>query len=478
MNGAEKIIQTLDQSKLTSNHYKVIITCIFADMLEFFDYFLIGFVLSLILGDWNITFGQTAFILLSAGVGAMFGPIVFGHLADKFGRRSVFMITLLVFSVGSGLMFFTPHEGWIYLSVLRFIVGFGVGGLFSVDLPLVQEYVPSRMRGQVTGIITAFIPVGILLGSLSAGFLTDIVGWRGVLLVGAVPALLLIAIRAWIPESPRWLIYKKNDLEQAAKSAGWITKTKNLVEEIKALPSENTVVSKVFEISKLTDLLKYPRSCIAGWGLYFFHAICYYGVVLWAPTIVARTMELPATEAARWFIIVTCTGVFGRFLWAFMGERFGRKICIILTTVIGAALVITAGVYQPAWWGPIPAVIVIMAIMYFFMDGGLAAVSMFIIEQWPQKLRASGLGSSYGIGSGLGKIIGPMILAFVAGQQNFVSPALVTEAVAPSYIVMGLFLACCFIPVLFGIEGRGKSIEQMEKLIENRRLKESKKRAA
>ena len=80
-------------------------------------------------------------------------------------------------------------------------MGFGVGGLFSVDLPLVQEFVPTRIRGAVGGIVTALIPLGILLGSASAAYLTPVIGWRGLFLIGLAPALLSLAFRFWMRES-------------------------------------------------------------------------------------------------------------------------------------------------------------------------------------------------------------------------------------------------------------------------------------
>ena len=144
---------------LTSNQIKIVAAAIIGDMLEFFDYFLIAFVLAFIVKPWQLTGGQSAIILLSSGVGAILGAAIWGRVADLHGRRKVFMLTVLNFSVASGLLYFTPDNGWIYLSVMRFFVGFGVGGLYCVDLPLVQEFVPARMRGFIGGLVTVFIPL-------------------------------------------------------------------------------------------------------------------------------------------------------------------------------------------------------------------------------------------------------------------------------------------------------------------------------
>src|ERR1700679_61193 len=131
------------QTRLTLNQWKIIVAAILGDMLDFFDFYLIGYVLAFIIGPWQLTFGQSAMVLMSAGLGAVPGAFFWGWMADKVGRRKVFILTALNFSIPTGLMALTPdHGGWIYLTIFRFLVGFGVSGLFAVDLPLVQEFVP------------------------------------------------------------------------------------------------------------------------------------------------------------------------------------------------------------------------------------------------------------------------------------------------------------------------------------------------
>ena len=196
----------LESAQLTANHYKLITAAVLGDMLEFFDYYIIGFVLAFIVVPWNLSFAATAMVLLSAGVGSLIGSFFFGHLADRIGRMPVLYITTATFTIPSGIMYFTPEGNWIFLSLFRFLVGFGVGGLYSVDLPLVQEFMPSRYRGVIGGIVTALIPAGTLLGSLSAAYLTPVIGWRGLFLIGLAPALLSLMFRFWMRESPRWLI--------------------------------------------------------------------------------------------------------------------------------------------------------------------------------------------------------------------------------------------------------------------------------
>src|SRR5579875_3767398 len=196
----------LEEAGLTGRQLLVVAIAVVGDMFEYFDYFLIGFVLAFVVTPWHLTFGESAIVLFSSGVGAIIGAYFWGALADLVGRRPIFIATLAWAALGTGIMVLTPDRAWPFLVVFRFVVGLGVGGLYVVDLPLVQEFVSTNRRGLLGGIVTAFIPLGVLLGSLLAGTLAPLIGWRGLFLIGLLPVLVCLAVRLWVPESPRWLI--------------------------------------------------------------------------------------------------------------------------------------------------------------------------------------------------------------------------------------------------------------------------------
>jgi len=131
--------------------------------LEFFDYFLIGFVLAFLMG-MEADLRPVRRRADELRHRRHHGRLCLGWLADRIGRRKVFIGTVLNFSIATAFLYFTPDNGWIYLSVMRFFVGLGVGGLYCVDLPLVQEFMPSSKRGWVGGIV----PVSSRWASASA----------------------------------------------------------------------------------------------------------------------------------------------------------------------------------------------------------------------------------------------------------------------------------------------------------------------
>ena len=125
------------QKRLTGNQRRLLFVAILCDLLEFYDFYIVGFVLAFVGASWKLTYGRSAIILLSSGVGAILGAVFWGWLADRIGRRRVVIATVFNFSLATGAMALTPEGGWIFLSTLRFFVGIGVGGLYCVILPLV-----------------------------------------------------------------------------------------------------------------------------------------------------------------------------------------------------------------------------------------------------------------------------------------------------------------------------------------------------
>ena len=185
------------QTRLTVNQWKIISAAILGDMLDFFDFFLIGYVLVFIVTQWKLTFLESGVILLAAGVGSIPGAFFWGWMADRIGRRKVFIATVLNFSLATGIMAATPDRyGWLFLAFFRMLVGVGQAGMVAVDLPLVREFVPSSKRGFVGGIVTSTISIGGALGAAAGAYLGPTIGWRGSFLLGLLPALMTLLIRA------------------------------------------------------------------------------------------------------------------------------------------------------------------------------------------------------------------------------------------------------------------------------------------
>lgn len=449
----------LDQAaRLTGNQIKIIVAAIIGDMLEFFDYYLIGFVLAFIIRPWHLTFGQSAVILLSSGIGAILGSFVWGRLADVYGRRKVFIGTVVNFSLASGILAFTPDNGWGFLSVFRFFVGFGVGGLYCVDLPLVQEFVPARMRGFIGGLVTVFIPLGVMIASAFAAFTTGWIGWRGLFLVGLAPAAFTLLIRAWVPESPHWLA-RRGRLQEARISLAWA-----LQRPPESLPPPRAEPPQ--PIPAWGELFRYPKSLLVSFMASIGAQTASYGIGLWTPTLFVLQLGVTPAYAAYLFLWVKLSGVAGRIAFDWLADAMGRRNAGMLAGFGGALTIAAAGWLHDVYFNGVSLFWASIVVADFFYDGGYAVFGPYLSEVWPTQLRTTGMGAAYGFG-GIGKIIGPLGLAVIVGASDVITPKASLAAVGPAFAYFAAWMAltgCAFL--FFGFETAGQSIAAVDAQLE------------
>jgi len=447
------------QTNLTGNQRRIIAAAVLGDMLEFFDYFLIGYVVAFIAGPWKLTFGESAVILLSSGFGAMFGAVFYGWLADKIGRRKVFLMTVINFSIATGILTFTPDKAWIFLSVFRFLIGFGVGGLYCVDLPLVQEFVPASKRGMVGGLVTAAVPLGVLMGAALGAYATPFVGWRGLFAIGMAPGLLTLLIRAWVPESPRWLI-QMGRMQDARKSLAWA-----LEMDPADLPVSAPDAQKQ-PMSRLSDIFRYPRSLAVSWITNLGAQTGYYGLTLWVPTLLVQLLGVTPARASFLLIFVNFAGLFGRVGLSYLSDAIGRRASGAIASFGAAILMVLAAIYHDVFFGGVSLFWLILIVNNAFADGGFAIVGPYSAEVWPVALRTTGMGSAYGFG-GLGKVIGPLGLALIVGSSNIITPKASVAALLPAFSYLAAFFTMAGLAYIFiGMETKGQSLESIEQALD------------
>jgi MFS transporter, putative metabolite:H+ symporter len=449
-----EMLETLNrQTRLTASQWKIIAAAMLGNLMDFFDYFIIGFVLAFIIGPWGLTFGQSALVLLSSGVGAIVGGPVWGYLADRKGRRPAFLGTIVVFSLATGALALTPDNGWIYLVIFRFIVGFGTGGLLSVDLALVSEFVPGPKRGFVVGLVTSTIGVGVLLGAIAASVLTPLIGWRGLFAVGLFPAVASILLRSWVPESPRWLL-----------SQGRPDDARRSMAAVLEMPVESITLTAPApeEMPRVREIFGYPRSLAISWITSLCAQTGAYGVALWAPTLLVLVLHVKPERAATLWIFIGLTGISARFIFSWFADRWGRRVVGALWGLGAVTSLSLAAMYHDASIGGLSIFYLMLFVWAFFGEGGQAVLGAYLTELWPSRLRATGMGSAYGFG-GIGKIIGPGGLALIIGASNVIKPEVTLQSLTPSLLYFAAFyLVGAIAWVGLGIETGGRSLESIE----------------
>jgi putative MFS transporter len=291
------------------------------------------------------------------------------------------------------------------------------------------------------------------MGSGLSAALGPVIGWRGLVLIGVLPALLSLYIRATVPESPRWLINNGRH-EEAKRAIGWALKISP--EEVR-LPEEIPSIRTSWR-----ELFRYRRSLVVSWLGNLGAQTAEYGIVIWGPSLLVLVLAVSPAQASFMFIFVSLAGFFGRVAFSGLSDLIGRRLSGGLLGFGGAFFLVLAAVLPyDAYLAGISVFYLMMLLAFFFTDGGFAIVGPYAAEVWPTNLRTTGMGSAYGFG-GLGKIFGPAGLALIAGSTNVVNPGATIAALTPGFIFLACFGVLAGVVYLLGFETRGKSIEEID----------------
>lgn len=450
--------EQIDNHRLTRHQKSLIAMAIVGNVSEFFDMFLIGFIVALLLEDpaWTLTGFHSGVILAGAGLGTVLGSITWGRLADKIGRKQAFIsciIVLVVFTAGSA---FTPVNGWILLTILRTGVGFGVGGLNITSVPYVQEFVPAKQRGLLAGLTSVFIPAGILLGSLATKYLGGPLGWRGLVALGCVPIVLLLWTRI-VPESPRFL--QSHGREREAKEAyAWAMEIPiEQVAELPALPKEHSASYSVI-------FSRYPRQLfVVALGSFCF-ILGSFTVQSWGQALLGESFRFKTEFVATLFIAVSLADLLGRLGSAWISDKIGRRWTMFICGIVGGVGACVAAYsttlvdsgstteqIQSAGYVFFVGILLIMT----FGDGAFGILNAFGGEQFPTEARSTGLGLGYGIGA-MAKVIGPYFLGALMGSE--------TPTVEVVFLPFAIFAGLLFlggVVYLFARETKGAALEDI-----------------
>ncbi len=221
MNGqtSEALLSMFDSARLRPRYWINFGLLSLITVLEFFDFAIVAFLLAVLGPQWHLTYGQSAIILYSGGVGAICGAVIWGSRSDAWGRKSQLVLGTFICGIGAGAIGLVPDGAWGILALLRFVVGFGLTAAVTPCLTLVVETAPTRYRTSFSSFYVVFATAGALLASATSATLLDLLGWRGVAMLGAVTIPVGIAIALVVPESVRWLTAKGRFAEARASVA-------------------------------------------------------------------------------------------------------------------------------------------------------------------------------------------------------------------------------------------------------------------
>ncbi|EJR48009.1 hypothetical protein IIM_04271 [Bacillus cereus VD107] len=344
------------------------------------DVGMLSFVIVALQKDWGLSTQEMGWIGSINSIGMAVGALVFGILSDKIGRKSVFIITLLLFSIGSGLTALTTTLAMFF--VLRFLIGMGLGGELPVASTLVSESVEAHERGKIVVLLESFWAGGWLIAALISYFVIPKYGWEVAMVLSAVPALYALYLRWNLPDSPR---FEK------------VEKRPSVIENIKSVWSG-----------------EYRKATIMLWILWFCVVFSYYGMFLWLPSVmVLKGFSL--IKSFQYVLIMTLAQLPGYFTAAWFIERLGRKF-VLVTYLIGTAC--SAYVFGIA--DSLTALIVAGMLLSFFNLGAWGALYAYTPEQYPTVIRGTGAGMAAAFGR-IGGILGPLLVGYLVASQASLS---------------------------------------------------------
>jgi len=434
--------QQIDQRPLTGHQRSLIALVVTGNISEFFDIFLIGFVVSLLTKPWNLTGFEAGVILACSGLGTVIGAIMWGRIADIIGRRTAFFWCVLLFVVFTGVSVFTPDRAWVMLALLRVLVGIGVGGLNITSIPYVQEFVPAKQRGLLAGLASVFIPIGLLLGAQAQTLLGD--NWRALIALGVIPVFLLIWLRM-VPESPRFL-QTKGRLDEAKAAYAWAMQIP--VEEVGELPVHDVAKKSSYALI----FTKYRKELVIVTLGSFAFILGSFTVQSWGQTLLKSGFGYSAVAVGGLFTWVSLADVAGRLGSAWLADRIGRRWVMFSFGVLGAVGCLIAAF---AHSGTVFFTGILITMM--FGDGAFGILNAFGAEQFPNEARSTGLGLGYGIGA-TAKIFGPALMCVLIGG-SMIKQNVTLDAVPPAFILFAVLLVIGSVTYLFAKETRAVSLE-------------------
>src|SRR5579871_4577098 len=436
------IAARLERLPLTSYQrgiFAIIATAWFFDSM---DLGALTFVLGPIRQSFGLSTAEAGLLSSMSFLGMFLGAGSAGLLADRFGRTRVFQVSMIFWGLGSILCGLAPTVQT--LAAARVLLGFGMGMEFPVAQSMVSELIPAGKRGRYLAILEGFWPLGFICSGLLAFAVLSVAVWHWVFILQGIPAIFVLIVRRYVPESPRWLA-----------SHGDAARAEHVMSEIEAkvsarlggaaLPAPAPEQVEMRTSGGLATLFApgYRRRTIMLWCLWFFALLGFYGLTTWLGALL-QAKGFPVTKSVYYTILISLAGIPGFLTAAWMIEAAGRKATLI-ATLLGAAI----ACYFYGGATDQTQLIIAGLCMQFCSFGMWSALYAYTPELYPTPVRATGTGFASAVGR-IGSLIGPSLIGFIlptAGQSGVFA------------LGAGAFVLAALVVLVLGEETRGRTLE-------------------
>lgn len=413
----------LEELPITRKHARLLGVSGIGWALDAMDVGLISFIMAALVVEWDLSKTEVSWLGSVGFIGMALGATLGGLLADKFGRRQVFALTLLVYGVATGASALAGSLA--LLMILRFFVGLGLGAELPVASTLISEFSPRAVRGRMVVLLEAFWAVGWILAAVIGTFVvaSSPNGWRWALALGCIPALYSLIVRMGLPESVRFL-ESKNRHDEAEKVVASFEASPQAFAIRPAPPARTTKVTA----QHIWDPSVRGRTT-ALWIIWFCVNFSYYGAFIWIPSLL-HSQGFTLVKSFSFTLIITLAQLPGYAVAAVLIENWGRRKTLAAFLVGSAVAAWLFGMSSEQW-----QIITAGCLLSFFNLGAWGALYAVGPELYPTNIRAAGTGAAAGFGR-IASIIAPLmvppVLASVGADGLFVlfAVAFGTAAVA------------------------------------------------
>jgi MFS transporter, putative metabolite:H+ symporter len=416
-----------------------------ATFFDGFDGLSVAFIVPALVGTWHLRPYQSGVLLGIGAFGQMLGAPLLGTLSERWGRVPIAMATIAIFSLGS----LACALAWDFdsLLVLRFIQGFGLGAAMPVAAAYIAEIAQAQDRGRFVLIYETLFSVGLLGAAAVGAWVVPTFGWRSLMAIGALPALIPLFLRRWVPESPRWLVMSGR-IEEAERVVAAIERSVVAEGKVLAAPAPQEGIRPGIEKARFRELVepRYLRRAILAWSCSFLVGFMQHGQ--WLPTAYRIVFHIPLATALHYGLVTSIVSLVGVALNALIVDKLGRRTCFLINfagAFVGFGALFAFGVPDAF------RLMLLGTFATFFTAANVNMMYLYTPELFPTRLRATGCGTG-GLFLRIGNSASPAAVGFILAGSGLAGVYLTLSIVGAFAILM---------MATIGIETKKRVLEEL-----------------
>ena len=395
--------------------------------------------------------------------GAVLGAVFFGWLTDRLGRKKLFFVTLAIYMTATAATAFS----WNFRSfvVFRFFTGAGIGGEYAAINSAIQELIPARIRGWTDLIINGSFWLGAAIGAFASIILLDAallpadIGWRAAFVIGAVLSGVILFMRRWIPESPRWLVTHGRVAEADAIVSGiedGLRRQGHTIDMGQFIPERlrtrthtplREVANAIFKM--------YRQRALVGLALMVSQAYFYNAIFFTYPLVLTTFYGIPVDQLGWYILPFAAANFLGPLLIGRFFDTWGRRQMLTLTYAVSGLLLAGTGYVFATNIASAAALTMAWAVAFFFASAAASAAYLTVSETFPLEVRALAIALFYAVGTAIGGVAGPWLLGHLIDSGSRLS-------VFTGYLIgTALMLAAALIAAIWATAAERKPLEEV-----------------